>query len=239
MTSPTLSESTLEDCIRDFKNKDIGTLIYVSATGSTLHGTVCASSDMDYKGLFLPSIEHLMIRDDLSQLPYVFECKGKKFEVTFIAVQEFLDKLMRMESNAVELLFSMDAKHVVLSGPISKYLRQECDKLLTKNISSFWGMAKSEMVRYEKNKADCKDIAHGVRSGAQARQLLEYGKLTFPIPNLDLIKRIKFGEIPIKDAYTLMELQFHILENPKEEATKEQHQIKRELILKLYSLLAG
>ena len=233
-----LSKGTIDTCINDFRKRDIGTLIYVSATGSTLHGTLCETSDKDYKGLFLPSVESLVLNESQSHHPYTFECDGKKNEVMFISVQEFLDKVLRMESNAIELLFSMDAQHVVLSGPLSKYLRAECEKLLTKNISSFWGMAKSEMVRYEKNKADHKDIAHGVRSGAQARQILDCGKLTFPIPNLDLIKKIKSGEVPLADAYNLMNLQFHILDNPKEEPSPAQHQIKRDIILKLYEIIS-
>jgi hypothetical protein len=101
-------------------------------------------------------------------------------------------------------------------------------------------MANAEVKRYKNHtQRNChKDIAHGIRSGIQARELLDTGKLVFPIPQISVIRKVKFGQIKLDDAYSLMELQFHVLENPREEPAPEQFYLKRKLIIDMYQFTA-
>lgn len=237
----TISEGTIQKAIQKFNDQRIGSLIYLSLTGSCLHGTECPTSDVDVKGIFVPTVDSLILHEGLTHYSDSFLQNGKLHEFKLLSVQEFVSKITKMECNAVELLFSMYAGKVIVSGPISKFLGEQSKKLLSKNVNSFIGMAKAELSRYEnKKQRNChKDIAHGIRSGQQALEFLDTGKLVYPLPGVKLIKKVKNKEVSLEDAHHLLMLQMDILNNPGEECSEEKLQLKRRIIKDVYGFISG
>jgi len=59
---------------------------------------------------------------------------------------------------------------------------------------------------------DWKDIAHGVRVGTQAIELLNTGNITFPRPDAKYLKRLKAGEVAFDEASFVLENLLHMLD---------------------------
>lgn len=236
-----VEQGTTQTAIDKFKKLNKGSLIYLSLTGSCLHGTECETSDVDIKGIFVPSIESLILNECDSHYSDKFVCNGKLHEFKLISIQEFLSKILKMECNAVELLFSMSARKVIVSGPISRYVFEQGQRLLTRNVHSFLGMARAELDRYanKKQRNTHKDIAHGLRSGMQAMEFLDTGKLTYPLPGVNLIKKIKNKEVTPDQAHHLLLLQLDVTANPDEEYTSEQVELRKNIIRSVYGFIGG
>jgi hypothetical protein len=139
-------------------------LLLLSKSGSQLFGTATPKSDLDVKGVFLPSKDSLY----LQRAPQQFtsnsnpDDSGRKnssddVDVTVWSVQFWLKLLLRGDINAVSLLFSPSHPNAVIKGSDSSFLERlqhlEPAKILTRDLGGMMGFAHSQAIRYsEKGK---------------------------------------------------------------------------------------
>lgn len=92
-------------------------LIYLTHFGSVLYGTNSDKSDCDLKGVFLPSVESLI--KGTAKHHYKFSSgannsknEAKDIDIELWSMQKWLNMLAAGDTGALDLLFSVYAKHV-------------------------------------------------------------------------------------------------------------------------------
>lgn len=129
-------------------------IIFKNLSGSYLYGTNGDNSDKDYKGVFLPDLNDLI----LGKAPkhYTFSTgssvdKNTAYDVdeTYYSLQYFLDLAAKGDTNAIDILFAYTNKDAVIeTSPIWNEIIQNIDKILTKNVKAYLGYCKSQCVKY-------------------------------------------------------------------------------------------
>ncbi len=105
---------------RELCEKNDAKLIYLCLFGSHLYGTNSPESDLDVKGIFLPSLESLVLGKAPKHLHYSTGDKHSKnsaedIDIELFSLQYWLDHLVRKgETIGLDLLFSWTNKECVL-----------------------------------------------------------------------------------------------------------------------------
>lgn len=127
-------------------------VIYLTQFGSRLYGTATATSDTDYKGLYIPSMEDVILKKDiLTYKDCTSKEKNTKDDVDFelFSIYHFFDKLNSSETNAMSILFSMFRKDtIVFETSESNFIKKNYDKLLTFKIHSYLGYCLKQAQMY-------------------------------------------------------------------------------------------
>jgi hypothetical protein len=139
-------------------------MLMLAKSGSQLFGTATLKSDLDVKGLFLPSKESLYLQRAPQQFtqntnPSDSGTKNQAddIDMTIWSVQFWLKLLLRGDINAVSLLFSPSHPTAILEGTNAAFVEQlktlEPKKILTKDLGGMMGFAHSQAIKYsEKGK---------------------------------------------------------------------------------------
>lgn len=129
-------------------------IIFEAIVGSKLYGTNGENSDTDIKGVFLPNIEDLILGKAPKCIQESTAKEGERnnkndIDRTYYSLQYFLELAAKGETNAIDILFAYTNKDVVLIiTPEWKYVINNIDKILTKNINAFIGYCKSQCIKY-------------------------------------------------------------------------------------------
>lgn len=142
-------------------------LLYLCKFGSHLYGTNSPTSDEDYKGIFLPSLESCL----LGTAPKCFSFNTKKdkdskntsedIDVQLWSLQYFLNLLGQGETNAIDLLYSYSYPDMIVYdmtithkqsnftySPMEFLLRNHKKLFSVKNTKSFIGYAIGQARKY-------------------------------------------------------------------------------------------
>jgi hypothetical protein len=132
-------------------------LVYLAKSGSHLFGTATPKSDLDVKGLFLPSIQSLYLQNAPQQFSQNTNNSNAKnscddVDVTVWSVQFWLKLLTKGDINAVSLLFSHTNPDAMLKGTDAGFLERlkaiDPSKLLSRNLSGMMGFAYNQAIKY-------------------------------------------------------------------------------------------
>jgi putative NIF3 family GTP cyclohydrolase 1 type 2 len=156
------------------------TLLYLAKSGSQLFGTHTPKSDLDVKGVFLPSLESLILQTSPQQFTSNTNDSGSGLknsnddvDITVWSVQFWLKLLIRGDINAVSLLFSHTNPDAILPGSnqafVTKLRALDPGKILSKNLSGMMGFAYSQAIKYT-------DKGKHVRALAVALEHLAHAK---------------------------------------------------------------
>lgn len=113
-------------------------------------------------------------------------------------------------------------------GPLAKYLSccgrkvQFSNKVIDaiKVYQRVFDEYGTRALQAESNKGvDFKALSHAVRVNSEAIELLSTGKITLPLPNRELILKIKKGEIPYNDIAHMIETGLMDLEEARKNST--------------------
>jgi|GEM_PF-311184 len=134
------------------------TLLYVAKSGSQLFGTQTPSSDLDLKGLFLPTRSSLYLQTAPSQFSFDTKSSGQErkntaddVDATVWSVQMWLRLLEKGDLNAISLLFSHTHPDAVVessSGFLEWLKNLEHTRLLSRKLSGMVGYVASQAVKY-------------------------------------------------------------------------------------------
>ena len=110
-----------------------GTLLYLTQYGSHLYGTNTENSDLDFRGVYIPTIDDLIlhkdkdeineeltlfeIRDEYNKNPVIYTKEPKtlisswhlkqiKVDIKIFSLQKFIQLCSKADTNALDLLFS-------------------------------------------------------------------------------------------------------------------------------------
>lgn len=110
-------------------------------SGSIAYGTNDENSDIDIRGVFLDSLENIVLNQRVEQI------KLENSDTVFFELSNFLSLVKDQKPNALEFLWT-DKKDIISIDDFGKYLISQRDLLLSKRaIFSYCGYAHSELSR--------------------------------------------------------------------------------------------
>jgi hypothetical protein len=119
--------------------------------GSHLYGTNTPNSDLDFKGIYLPSAREIVLGNYKKTIA---TCRPKSIcerntkddiDVEFFSLDRYLELLMQGQTVALDMLFGYKV------GPGTEIMDKiwlNKEKLLTRNILAFVGYAKQQAAKY-------------------------------------------------------------------------------------------
>ena len=129
-------------------------ILFKTLCGSKLYGTDSENSDIDYKGVFLPNINDLI----LGKAPKHYTSstgnsnnKNTKDDIdeTYYSLHYFLELAAKGDTNAIDLLFAYTNPNAVqYIDPIFKKIIANIDKIVTRNVQSYLGYCLGQAKKY-------------------------------------------------------------------------------------------
>lgn len=119
------------EIIKLLQPKIRGKLIYLSQFGSHLYGLNTENSDLDFRGIYIPTLDDIILKKDKDEINEELEMilEGKwyptkesieeyvdrnkiKVDVKIFSLQKFIQLCSKADTNALDLLFSWRCEHV-------------------------------------------------------------------------------------------------------------------------------
>lgn len=104
----------IDEIIKQLRPIINGKLIYLSQYGSHLYGLNTENSDLDFHGVYIPTLDDIILKKDKDEIntEIVFEktreTKEIKVDIKIFSLQKFIQLCSKADTNALDLLFSMD-----------------------------------------------------------------------------------------------------------------------------------
>lgn len=130
-----------------------GKLIYLTLGGAHLFGLDTENSDVDIKGLFLPSTidtkaqkpEHINLSTNKSNIKNTID----DIDIEVFSIYKYFDMLKVGDTNAYDLLFSMfQEKSILTQTTESNILKNHFKELLSSNSKAFLGYVVAQTKKY-------------------------------------------------------------------------------------------
>jgi hypothetical protein len=125
--------------------------------GSHLYGTSTPASDVDYKGVYIPDAEQILLQRVKDSMPdpqgkprvKEFGEKNKAGDVDseFYSLQRFLSLVAEGQTIGIDMIFA-PKEAVVESSPLWDYIVEHRDRLLNKDSAAFVGYCNSQAAKY-------------------------------------------------------------------------------------------
>lgn len=123
-----------------------------AVAGSHLFGTNTETSDKDFKGVYLPSKEDILLGTAKASVSVKTNKTGEKntkddVDVEFYSLQKFMQMLDEGQTVALELLWTPQDK-IISTSPFWEELRSHRAELLHKKVTAFVGYCKTQADKY-------------------------------------------------------------------------------------------
>lgn len=133
------------------REEDMEVLVKAVA-GSHLFGTNTPTSDKDFKGVYLPSKEEILLGTAKPSISLKTNKTGEKnskddVDVEFYSLQKFMQMLHEGQTVALELLWTPE-EMILEKHPFWDELRSHRAELLHKKVTSFVGYCKTQADKY-------------------------------------------------------------------------------------------
>lgn len=120
--------------------------------GSHLFGTNTPESDKDYKGVYLPSLEAVILgnaKNTIVESTGDPNAKNSKDDIDteFWSLKKFFDLIYQANNHALEVLFAPDS-HIIETSNVWEEIRKRKHELVCRNVSSYIHYAKSQSSKY-------------------------------------------------------------------------------------------
>ena len=122
--------------------------------GSHLYGTDTLASDLDYKGIFVPSTEDVC----LGKIPRSINPSGNdntrknapgELDIEWLSLHHFVKLALEGQTMAIDMLYAPESHTTFLTyDEIWGYLVENRDKFLSKNMRAFIGYARAQAAKY-------------------------------------------------------------------------------------------
>jgi predicted nucleotidyltransferase len=223
------------------KDKNI---IYKITYGSHAYGTANKYSDVDIRGIYLPTLdEHLGFKEPKD----ITEIGAEGQDVVIFPIKKFFKLAMENNPSVLEWLY-VSQKHLLLHTPTSQLIRDHRTDFLSKNVYvKFKGYAESEFRKLtkvsgktgEKRRKQIMEIGYNPKSAMncirlldQATELLTEWSLTMPLRQRELLRDIKQAKYSLKEIRSMQE-EYVIKLDEAFAVTKIQDKPDREFLTKL------
>lgn len=145
----------IEKYIKEFEESTGHKVVYVTLSGSKLYGTDSETSDSDYKGIFIPSKESVLLKTD--QDVYTRDTNNTKeknsaddIDFTLHSVYQFFNLLKKSETGSVDMMFSLFRKDTIVfeDKEFTTLIKNNYPSFINKNMKSFVGYALGQAKRF-------------------------------------------------------------------------------------------
>lgn len=194
---------------KEFEEKTGNKVVYLTVSGSKLYGTDTPTSDLDLKGIFVPSRESVLLKKDMSSWSKNTNKTKEKntsedVDMTLHSVYEFFKHISKSETGGVDVLFSMFRKDTIVleDKEFTDIMKTNYQSFMNRNMKSFIGYSLSQTKKFGIKGArygELDKLLKHMKSLPKEKQEL---KLEFMFDELkDYIKKsefkyIKFGTAP-------------------------------------------
>lgn len=124
----------------EFEEKTGHKVVYLTMSGSKLYGTDTPKSDLDIKGIFIPTRRSVLLKRDMTS--YTKDTNNTKekntaddIDFSLHSIYAFFNQLEKSETGAVDVMWSMFAKDIKSKELIEiedNYSIHEIKKVITK-----------------------------------------------------------------------------------------------------------
>lgn len=125
--------------------------------GSHLYGTNTENSDLDFKGIYLPAAEEIVLgrvkQTIATSRPKQTHERNNKddVDVEIVSLDRFIDLLVQGQTMALDMLFAPPENHTLscIEGKIiMDHIYQNRTQLLNRNMNAFVGYARQQASKY-------------------------------------------------------------------------------------------
>lgn len=128
-------------------------IIYLTHTGSKLFGLETQNSDTDVKGIFIPSLEDLLLKKEVHDISMNSSENNKinsrdDLDMSFVSIYKFLEGLKTANPDSVDLMFSMFSDKKIIETREATVISENFEVLINNNPNKF---IRSALNNLEKN----------------------------------------------------------------------------------------
>jgi len=136
----------IENFIKEFEKKYNYKVVYVTKYGSKLYGTDNPTSDTDYKGIFIPSRESILLKRDIEHYNFNSNDTNTRnskddIDLQLFSIYKWFSLLKKGETGAIDILFSLfrEDTQVYNDRDFTQKVMQNYKKFYNRNLHSFLG----------------------------------------------------------------------------------------------------
>lgn len=132
-------------------------VILCTKVGSHLYGTDGENSDVDYKGIFIPTKDSLLLDEALTFIDLSTNKSGQKntaedVDFTLCSVQTWAKQVFNGETGALDLLFSIFSKPIFVDDDFRSFVTDNYKSMLSNKPKAFVGYANQQAKKYSLKK---------------------------------------------------------------------------------------
>jgi hypothetical protein len=138
-------------------------VIFLHKSGSYLYGTQTPNSDIDYRGIFIPSKIDVLLKKDSGQWNCSTTNESEKnkagdLDLTLWSVYKFFGMLQGGDTNAFDTLFAVNSPSVEFCLPEMQLIYDNREHFLPNSLKSFFGYALTQVRKYSVKGDRLKDV---------------------------------------------------------------------------------
>jgi len=148
----TLKANVLQNFYKQYPDFEV---VYITHYGSKLYGTNSESSDTDLKGIFIPTMESVLLKQDPDHWTMNTNSSDAKntsedIDCQLFSIYKFFHLLEKGETGAIDMLFSMFRGETIIheDHDFTKMLRLHYKSFLSKNLGAFKGYSLNMAKKY-------------------------------------------------------------------------------------------
>ncbi len=137
---------SINNIIKNFEEEKNCKVVYITLFGSKLFGTDNPNSDTDYKGIFIPNREDVLLKRDIEHYNFNSNNENTKngkddIDLQLFSIYKFFSLLKKGETGAIDILFSMfrEDTQVYNDKAFTSVIMENYKKFYSKNLHSFVG----------------------------------------------------------------------------------------------------
>lgn len=160
------------------KNLDV---IFNGIYGSNLYGLSTPTSDMDYKGVYAPSLKDLMFKEYKDSI----DRQTQEVDETFYAVTKFLKILEKSDTVSMDMLFTPE-QFTLQTSPLWEKFREYRQDVFCKRARGLIGYIKTQASKYGRKVQRFEEMSEFlslIKTSGYVNQLISNTTL------VDLVKR--------------------------------------------------
>lgn len=147
-------DKVIQDIIDEFEEQNNAKIVYITMYGSKLFGTDNPSSDTDYKGIFIPAKEDVLLKRDIEHFNYNTNTQSKNgkedVDLQLYSIYKWFNLLKKGETGALDLLFSLfrEDTQIYCEPSFTTVVKENYWKFYNKNLHSFVGYCVGQSKMY-------------------------------------------------------------------------------------------
>lgn len=144
----------IQEAIEVFQKAHRAKVVYITIYGSKLFGTDHPNSDTDYKGIFIPHREDVLLKRDIEHYTYTTNTQDKNqkqdIDLQLYSIYKWFNLLKKGETGALDLLFSLFREDTqIFNDPrFTTQIKENYQRFYNRHLHSFIGYCVGQSKMY-------------------------------------------------------------------------------------------